>query len=557
MSAEGTRSSAGALDEIVGSYDIRGVAYETLTTEIADALGAAFADLLDAGDVIVAHDMRVSSPDLAEAFARGAVRRGSTVAFAGLSSTDQLYCASGLFAAAGAQLTASHNPARDNGIKMCFAHAKPVGRANGLLDVRDRARTYLEEGRIPVREGGRLEPLDTLDDYIATMLRLAPLDGTRNLKVVVDAANAMAGRTFPALASRLPSLDIVPLYFDLDGTFPNHEANPLNPVNLRDLQEAVRESDADLGLAFDGDADRCIVVDENGEIVPPSALTAMIAEEEIARAQSDGCPRPVVIGNVPSSRAVREIVEAAGGEYVRTKVGHSIIKQVMAERDAIFGGEHSAHYYFREFFFADSGMLAALHVMRTLEKNGDRPLSALLERYSPYAASGEINSPIDEPVDSVLERVAAFFVECGADHDDLDGVTLNHWDEERDPREQWWLSVRGSGTEPLVRLNVEAAETATMERVRDMALAVVRGEVGEREGSSVRVSEMEGAEVASEEESQSELSWARSLVRCPACHADLDLSEQMVRCASCGRDYDREGGIPMLVIRDSSNVYGR
>ncbi len=555
MNAEETRPAGEVLDGIVGSYDIRGVAYETLTPEVAGALGAAFADYLDAGDIIVSHDMRTSSPDLAQAFAHGAVRRGSTVAFAGLSSTDQLYCASGLFAAAGAQITASHNPARDNGIKMCFAHAKPVGRANGLLDVRDGARAYLDEGSIPVREGGRLEPLDMLADYIATMLRLAPLEGTRTIRVVVDAANAMAGHTVPALAARVPSLEVIPLYFELDGTFPNHEANPLDPKNLRDLQAAVRERGADLGLAFDGDADRCIVVDERGEIVAPSAVTAMIAEAEIARAQSDGCPRPVVIGNAVSSRAVREVVEAAGGEYVRTKVGHSIIKQVMADHDAIFGGEHSAHYYFREFFFADSGMLAALHVLRSLERAGELPLSALVERYVPYAASGEINSRIEEPVAEVLERVAGIFVEKGAERDDLDGVTLTHWDES-ESGECWWLSVRASGTEPLVRLNVEAADTATMERVRDLALAALRSEVGTLEGDLARDVGTKGDEVASEKEGRGAQSWVESLLRCPACHADLDVSAELISCAACGRDYAREGDIPMLIVRDTSSTSG-
>ena len=550
MNAERERSAAAILDKIVGSYDIRGVAYETLTPEVAGALGAAFADYLDAGDIIVAHDMRISSPDLADAFARGAVRRGSTVAYAGLSSTDQLYCASGLFAAAGAQITASHNPACDNGIKMCFAHAKPVGRANGLLDVRDGARAYLAKGSIPVREGGRLESLDTLEDYIATMLRLVPLEGTRRLRVVVDAANAMAGHTVPALASHLPSLEIIPLFFDLDGTFPNHEANPLEPKNLRDLQTAVRESGADLGLAFDGDADRCIVVNERGEIVPPSALTAMIAEGEIARARSgsDAHSRPVVIGNAVSSRAVREIVEAAGGEYVRTKVGHSIIKQVMAEREAIFGGEHSAHYYFRDFFFADSGMLAALHVLRALERAGEVPLSALLERCAPYAVSGEINSRVAEPVTDVLERVATLCVEQGARRDDLDGVTLTHWDDSHDPSERWWLSVRASGTEPLVRLNVEAANEATMERMRDLALAAVRNERGLPDGSTTRDSGKEEAQVASEKKSQSEESWVANLMRCPGCHGKLDLRVESISCTACGRTYTREGDVPMLIV---------
>lgn len=515
------------LSTIVKAYDVRGRAFETLTVDAARAFGAAFADLLDAGALVVSHDMRVSSPQLAEAFAEGAVRRGSTVAFAGLSSTDQLYCASGLFQAAGAQITASHNPAPDNGIKMCFSGAKPVGRDSGLLEIRDGAQKYLEEGSIPERAGGRLETVDTLEDYITHMLSLVPIPATRPLRIVVDAANAMAGHTVPALAQRLETVEIIPLYFELDGTFPHHEANPLDYSTLVDLQQAVREHSADLGLAFDGDADRCIVIDNNARVVSPSAVTALIATNEIRRARAAGETEPAVVANVVSSRAVRETIEAEGGRYVPSRVGHSIIKALMAKENAVFGGEHSAHYYFRDFFFADSGMLAALHVIRALMQS-DSPLSSLVEIFTPYHASGEINSRV-ESVPAATEAVLAHLRRHypALEVDNLDGSTLIHWSDAIPDADRWWVSLRPSNTEPLLRLNVEAVTKAAMEEIRDEILGIVRGQTPSAKSPVPE--------------------WVRKVLRCPACQGTLTVDEVAATCHDCGERYRVEDSIPVLI----------
>ncbi|MFC0674479.1 phosphomannomutase/phosphoglucomutase [Brachybacterium hainanense] len=468
------------LSGIVKAYDVRGVAGSELTVEVARALGAAVIDHLGEDAIIVAHDMRISSPQLASAFAEGAVLRGAVVAFSGLSSTDQLYCASGMHRAAGAMFTASHNPAPDNGIKLCRSGARPISRSTGLAEIQARAEAYLDAGEIPAVPGGRREELDTLEEYLATVLALVPVPAGRPLRVVVDAANAMAGHTVPPLAERLDGIEIIGLFLELDGTFPNHEANPLDPANLRDLQAAVLAEGADLGLAFDGDADRCFVVDETGRAVPASAITALIAEREIARARAAGEDRPAVVANLVSSRHVEETVVAAGGRRVRSQVGHSLIKALMAQENAVFGGEHSAHYYFRDFFFADSGMLAALHVLAALRES-DGPASALVARHDPYAASGEINSSVADPAAS-REAVRAH-VQAAAEAegrrleiDELDGMTVTSWEDAAPPEERWWFSLRSSNTEPLLRLNVEAACERTMERVRDELLAVIRGD---------------------------------------------------------------------------------
>ncbi|MFC0674367.1 phosphomannomutase/phosphoglucomutase [Brachybacterium hainanense] len=468
------------LSGIVKAYDIRGVAGVQLTEEVARALGAAAADHLGATRLILAHDMRLSSPALSDAFADGAALRGAVVAFSGLSSTDQLYCASGVHRAAGAMFTASHNPAPDNGIKLCRAGAKPISRDTGLAAIQARAEAYLDAGEIPAVPGGRREELDTLEEYLGTVLGLVPIPEGRPLRVVVDAANAMAGHTVPPLAERLSGIEVIGLFFELDGTFPNHEANPLDPANLRDLQAAVVAEGADLGLAFDGDADRCFVVDETGRAVPASTITALIAEREIARARAAGEESPAVVANLVSSRHVQEAIEEAGGRRIRSQVGHSLIKELMARENAVFGGEHSAHYYFRDFFFADSGMLAALHVLAAL-REFDGPASALVARHDPYAASGEINSRV---VDAAASREAVrahmlAMAEAAGDVlevDDLDGMTVACWDDEAPPEERWWFSLRSSNTEPLLRLNVEAAVASTMERVRDEVLAVIRAD---------------------------------------------------------------------------------
>jgi phosphomannomutase len=443
--------------KIFKAYDIRGIVPDDLDEQAAEAVGAAFARLTGAPAIVTAHDMRTSSPSLARAFERGAAAQGADVISAGLGSTDMLYYASGSLGIPGAMVTASHNPARYNGIKLCRAGARPVGADTGLSELREMA-----AAGVPAYSGtpGRITERDLLSGYAAYLHGLVDLSAIRSLRVVVDAANAMAGHTVPTVFSGLP-IETVPLYFELDGSFPNHEANPIDPANLADLQRAVVENRADIGLAFDGDADRCFVVDERGKIVSPSALTALIAVRELARE-----PGAAIIHNLITSRAVPEIVTEHGGVPIRTRVGHSFIKARMAESGAIFGGEHSGHFYFREFWFADSGMLAALHVLAALG-SGDAPLSELLAQYERYQATGEINSEISDQAAITSQIRAAYAGTPGLSTDELDGLTVSGPD--------WWFNVRPSNTEPLLRLNVEATDAATLARVRDDVLAIVRG----------------------------------------------------------------------------------
>jgi phosphomannomutase len=466
------------LTALVKAYDIRGLVGEQLDADVARALGAAFAEEVagEAGRVVVGHDMRPSSPELAAAFADGAAARGLDVVLAGLCSTDGLYYGSGALDAPGAMFTASHNPAAWNGIKLCRAGARPISLDTGLARIRDRAQDLLDAGGTVEGAKGDVTEQDLLAGYAGYLRDLVDLSGVRPLRVVVDAGNGMAGLTTPAVlgtTAGLPALpiEVVPLYFELDGTFPNHEANPLEPANLRDLQAAVVRERGDVGLAFDGDADRCFVVDERGEPVSPSAVTALVARREIAKELAAG-RTPTVIHNLITSRAVPEAVAEAGGRAVRTRVGHSFIKARMAAEQAVFGGEHSAHYYFRDFWFADTGMLAALHVLAALGEPAahGRPLSQLLAGEERYAASGEINSRVTD-VAAVTARVEAEFgARDGVEVDRLDGLTVVHAAEP-----MWWFNLRPSNTEPLLRLNAEAADAATMERLRDEVLAVVRG----------------------------------------------------------------------------------
>ena len=461
------------LSQSFKAYDVRGIVGETITAEPVRATGAAFVDVLElAGTtVLVGGDMRPSSPEFIAAFAEGATARGADVVKIGLISTDELYFACGVLDAAGVTFTASHNPAQYNGMKMALPGAVPVSSETGLYEIRDRAQSYLADG-IPEGEiQGGVTERDVLKDYSEFLRGLVDLRGIRPLKVVVDAGNGMGGLTTPAVLgdtvlAGLP-LEIVPLYFELDGTFPNHPANPLEPANLVDLQEAVREHGADIGLAFDGDADRCFVIDENGGAVTPSAIAAIVAEREIARAQASGEQTPVVIYNLITSRAVPELVEARGGRPVRTRVGHSFIKAVMARESAVFGGEHSAHYYFRDFFNADTGMLAAMHVLAALGEQ-QRPLSELMASYDPYTASGEINSEIEDKA-AAVDRVRESFAGEDVAVEDSDGTTFTAADG------SWWFNLRPSNTEPFLRLNVEAHDPAVMEQLRDRVLGIVRG----------------------------------------------------------------------------------
>ena len=446
------------LSQIVKAYDIRGVVPDQLDTGVAEAVGAAFAGVTAATLVGGGRDRRPSSPELAAAFAAGAHGQGANVVDIGLASTDQLYFASGSLDVPAAMFTASHNPARYNGIKLCWAGARPVGQDTGLADIRRLA----EEGVAP-GEGtqGSVEQRDLLHPYADYLKSLVDLSKIRRLTVVVDAGNGMAGHTVPVVLDGLP-LDVVPLFFELDGNFPNHEANPIDPANLVDLQRAVLAEGADIGLAFDGDADRCWVVDERGESVPPSTITALVAVRELAKE-----PGATIIHNLITSRAVPEIVREHGGVPLRTRVGHSFIKAEMAKTGAIFGGEHSAHYYFRDFWGADTGMLAALHVLAALGEQAG-PLSELLADFTRYSASGEINSTVSDQAERLGAVRATYEGKPDVSIDELDGLTVSAQD--------WWFNLRPSNTEPLLRLNVEAADSATMQSVRDAVLAIVRAD---------------------------------------------------------------------------------
>jgi phosphomannomutase len=449
---------------IFKAYDVRGVVPDELDESVARATGAALVEVLDVlsgpGAVVIGYDMRPSSPGLAAAFAEGVTSTGADVIDIGLASTDMLYFASGRLQLPGAMFTASHTPARYNGIKMCRAGASPVGSESGLRDIADLVAKTVVDGLATVSAPGKVTHKNLLTAYADYMHELVDLSGIRPLKVVVDAGNGMGGHTVPAVFATGP-VQIVPLYFELDGNFPNHEANPLDPKNLVDLQAKVRETGADLGLAFDGDADRCFVVDEKGAPISPSAITGAVAVRELAKH-----PGSAVIHNLITSKAVPELVTEHGGTPVRTRVGHSYIKQKMAETDAVFGGEHSAHYYFRDFWRADTGMLAALHVLAALGEQ-DKPASELFAVYERYVASGEINSRVDD----AAATVAAIEDTYG----DRDGITVDHLDGLTVDAGQWWFNVRASNTEPLLRLNVEAPDAATMERVRDEVLALITG----------------------------------------------------------------------------------
>jgi phosphomannomutase len=455
------------LSSLIKAYDVRGVVPDQWDEDVARAIGAAFAEFVHAESgataVVTAHDMRETSVPLSRAFAEGVLARGLDVVEAGLGSTDMLYFAAGSLDLPGAVFTASHNPAQYNGIKMCRAGAAPIGQDSGLAQIRTWSEQQLDGVAVferVVTSPGTVSSRDVLGEYSDYLRGLVDLSGSRPLKVVVDAGNGMGGHTVPVVLSGLP-LEIVPMYFELDGSFPNHEANPLDPANLVDLQAAVPEHGADIGLAFDGDADRVFVVDERGEPVSPSAVTALVAVRELARGVGT-----TIIHNLITSSAVPEIVREHGGEPVRTRVGHSFIKAEMARTDAVFGGEHSAHYYFRDFWRADTGMLAAMHVLAALGEQS-RPLSELTAAYSRYSASGEINSTVEDAAGRVAAVREAYGVDERVTFDELDGLTVTLPDGA-------WFNLRASNTEPLLRLNVEAPDEARMTEIRDDVLEMVR-----------------------------------------------------------------------------------
>jgi phosphomannomutase len=447
-----------ALDQVFKAYDVRGVYPDQLDEELAERVGRAFVALTGTGTLAIGQDMRPSSKPMADAVAAGATAQGADVLRVGLCSTDMLYYLAGALDVAGVMLTASHNPARYNGLKLCRAGAVPVGEESGLADIK--AMVAAGEPAAPSPHRGRERQADDLlERYAAHVRSFADASSLRPLKVVADAGNGMAGHVVPAVFQGLP-FELVPMYFELDGSFPNHPADPLNPENLRELQARVVAEGADVGLAFDGDADRVFLVDERGGGVPSSLVGALVA-----RLMCEREPGATVLYNLICSRVVPETIREAGGVPVRTRVGHSFIKQVMAETGAIFGCEHSGHYYFRDNYRADSGLIAALVALDALSR-ADRPLSEVLAPYRRYAASGEINRRVDGDPRKVIEELAGRYPAEATDF--LDGLTVEGGD--------WWFNLRPSNTEPLLRLNVEAATEAGMARVRDEVLEAVGGE---------------------------------------------------------------------------------
>ena len=445
--------------DIFKAYDIRGLVETEITPDFAFRVGLAFARFLEQerepGTIVIGEDMRPSSPKLASAFSAGATSNGMDVIRIGLASTDMLYFASGKLNMPGAMFTASHNPAEYNGIKLCKSGARPIGKESGLQTIE---RNVAEGSPIIMRPVGVESQRNMLDDYATHLLSLVEVSDIRPLKIVIDAGNGMAGYTARPVFNRL-NVELIELYFELDGTFPNHDANPIDPKNLEDLQRAVRKHHADIGLAFDGDADRCFLVDEKGEIVNPATLTGLIAARELAK-----YPNSSVIYNLISSRSVAEIVEESGGTAIRSRVGHSYIKKLMADTGAVFGGEHSGHFYFRDFWCADSGMLAALHAIAALG-NQAKPLSKILKSYHRYFSSGEINSTVADPVAILSSVEKVYEAKPGVAVDHLDGLTVS--------AEAWWFNLRPSNTEPLLRLNVEAKTKARLDRVRDEVLVLL------------------------------------------------------------------------------------
>ena len=451
------------LGRIFKAYDVRGVVPDDLDGAIARRIGAAFASWSGAPEILIGRDGRPSSPELASELGEGATSRGVGVIDLGLVSTDLLYFASGSLDRPGVMITASHNPKEYNGLKFCLAGAKPVGEESGLGEIR----ALVEKGdEILGTAHAGVTRRDLLDAYVDHVVGFTDVDRMRPLTVAVDTANGMGGIVVPAVMARLP-VTLHHLYAEVDGTFPNHPADPIDPANQRDVKAAVLEHRADVGMAFDGDADRVFLVDERAQGVSGSALTALVAASMLDRE-----PGAKVVHNLICSWTVPEVIREHGGIPIRTRVGHSFIKQVMAETGAVFGGEHSGHYYFRDNYGADSGLIAAVIALGELSTSGG-PLSDLLAPFDRYAASGEINTRVDDPAGTV-ERIATAFPD--GRHDRLDGLTVEFDD--------WWFNVRPSNTEPLLRLNVEAKDRERLERETSDLLALIRGEAGRGEGGS-------------------------------------------------------------------------
>lgn len=448
------------IDQIIKAYDVRGLVENYLTPEFVFDIGQAFAMLVKSECIVVGHDMRPSSPELVRAFSEGVNLQRTNVINIGLCSTDQLYFATGKLKMPGAMFTASHNPAPYNGIKMAQAFAKPIGRDSGL----DFIRKVLVNGiydEPDKNKRGVTTFQDLLQEYAQFLNDLVDCKEIRPLKVVIDAGNGMAGHTAPKIFANLP-MEVIPMFFELDGTFPNHEANPIDAANLVDLQASVLANQADLGLAFDGDADRCFLVDEKGDLVDPSLLSALIAQREIVKN-----PGATIIYSLISSRIVPETILANGGKPLRSRVGHSFIKSMMAESGAVFAGEHSGHFYFEKFWGADSGALAALHTLAALgSTNTGTTLSQLLSPYAKYVQSGEINTKVGD-IQEVISKVKANYLNHPdlLEIDELDGLMVIS--------KKWWFNLRGSNTEPLLRLNVEGDTGAIMTSMRDEVLDLI------------------------------------------------------------------------------------
>lgn len=429
------------LDRIVKAYDIRGTTPDEMNDDVAYALGVAFADFVKAPTVLVGRDMRVTGESLAESFSRGVISRGVNVVNLGLASTDLVYFAAGSLDAPGAMFTASHNPAEYNGIKFCLSGAKPVGIDTGLATIRDAAKEVLAgRGPADVAAFGTIAERDMLNDFADHVVSFIDIDSLIPMKVVADTANGMGGLIVPVVFDRLPMMQLEVMYPELDGSFPNHPADPIQPANQRDLQARVVSGGFDIGLAFDGDADRVFVVDEQGRGVSGSTTTAILAAA-VLRAH----PGATVLHNLICSRSVPEVITENGGVPVRTKVGHSNIKQVMAETGAVFGGEHSAHYYFLDNYRADSGIIATMFMLQELSR-AQQPLSELRKPFERYEASGEINTSVSD-AQVVMAEVAKVYSKFPQDW--IDGLTVDCGD--------WWFNLRPSNTEPLLRLNLEAS----------------------------------------------------------------------------------------------------
>lgn len=424
-------------ESIFKAYDIRGLVGTELTVEVAGAVGRALADFLpEAGAVCVGYDMRPDSAELAAAVRAGLVQQGRKVYDIGQVSSDMIYFAVGhLNAAGGAMVTASHNPGQYNGIKLCREGARPIGIETGLAGIRDAiaADQFKDEA-----VGGSEEKQDVMVAWIDHALGFVEADKLKAYHIAVDAGNGMGGLVVPYLEGKWP-LTVEPMYFELDGTFPNHPANPLEIENLRDLIAKIQADGLDFGIAFDGDGDRAFLVDETGAVVSGSATTAILADYFLKKN-----PGATILYNANCSRMVAETVEASGGKGVRTKVGHSFIKADMRTHDAVFAGEHSGHYYFRDNWSADSGLIAVVCAIGALSDSGLK-LSELAAKYDKYAASGEINFKVEDKAGKIAELKATY---ADGEQDELDGLTVNYPD--------WWFIVRPSNTEPFLRLNLEA-----------------------------------------------------------------------------------------------------